>query len=271
MGPGVGINVSKALGSHWAQALQTGPLGDLLDAQEFRRHEFRRHEFRNRWERWSLRLARLPLVGVLGRRLARLGYRPYTGDTGLARHFPEGYRSPLARVHADKLETGKHCYIGDHALLMNEPGGGAIKLGDHVLIFEHTTLLTIQGGSIEIGDGSHIQPRCQFSAAKGSIKIGKRAEIAPACAFYPYNHGLSADLPVRDQPLTSRGGITIGDDVWLGYGVIVLDGVHIGDGAVIAAGAVVVNDIPAMAIAAGVPARVSRLRVAGNEKTENCR
>ena len=44
--------------------------------------------------------------------------------------------------------------------------------------------------------------------------------------------------------------------------MIVLDGVRIGDGAVVAAGAVVVNDIPAMAIAAGVPAKVVRLRTA---------
>ncbi len=231
---------------------QTGLPGDSLDIRAQR----------DRWERWSLRLARLPLVGTLGRRLARIGYKPYTGDVGLARHFAEGYRTPLARIHADHLETGKHCYIGDHALLMNEPGGGLIKLGDRVFIFEHTTLLTAAGGCIEIGDDSHIQPRCQFSAALGSIKIGKRAEIAPACAFYPYNHGMTPDRPVRNQPLTSRGGITIGDDAWLGYGVIVLDGVRIGDGAVVAAGAVVVNDIPAMAIAAGVPAKVVRLRTA---------
>lgn len=223
---------------------------------------------RDRWERWSLRLARLPLVGNLGRQLARIGYKPYTGDVGLARHFAEGYRSPLARVHADRLEIGKHCYIGDYVLLMNEPDGGSIRLGDRVFIFEHTTLLTTQAGSIEIGDESHIQPRCQFSAALGSIKIGKRAEIAPGCAFYPYNHGMAPDMPVRKQPLTSRGGISIGDDAWLGYGVIVLDGVRIGDGAVVAAGAVVVSDIPAMAIAAGVPAKVLRFRTADNTDTK---
>lgn len=82
---------------------------------------------------------------------------------------------------------------------------------------------------------------------------------------YPYNHGMSPDVPVRNQPLTSRGGITIGDDAWLGYGVIVLDGVHIGDGAVVAAGAVVVNNIPAMAIAGGVPAKVLRFRTEDNK------
>ncbi len=255
MAPRAGISASNGLD---VNRRQTGLLGDSLDIRAQR----------DRWERWSLRLARLPLVGILGRRLARIGYKPYTGDVGLARHFAEGYRSPLARVHADRLETGQHCYIGDYALLMNEPSGGPIRLGDRVFIFEHTTLLTTEGGSIEIGDDSHIQPRCQFSAALGSIKIGKRAEVAPGCAFYPYNHGMAPDLPVRNQPLSSRGGITIGDDAWLGYGVIVLDGVRIGDGAVIAAGAVVVNDIPAMAIAAGVPAKVVRLRTADNKDSK---
>ena len=52
--------------------------------------------------------------------------------------------------------------------------------------------------------------------------------------------------------------ITIGDNVWLGGGVIVLPGVTIGDNAVIGAGAVVTKDIPANAIAAGNPAKVIR-------------
>jgi acetyltransferase-like isoleucine patch superfamily enzyme len=47
----------------------------------------------------------------------------------------------------------------------------------------------------------------------------------------------------------------------LGYGVIVLSGVCIGEGAVIGAGSVVTKDVPAGAIAVGVPARVIRMRV----------
>ncbi len=66
---------------------------------------------------------------------------------------------------------------------------------------------------------------------------------------------------MRQQALMSKGGIHIEDDVWLGYGVIVLDGVHIGKGAVIGAGSVVKQDVPAGAIAAGVPARVIKTRV----------
>jgi acetyltransferase-like isoleucine patch superfamily enzyme len=52
----------------------------------------------------------------------------------------------------------------------------------------------------------------------------------------------------------------IGDEAWLGVGVIVLDGVRIGDGAVVGAGSVVIHDVPDGAVAQGVPARVMMLR-----------
>lgn len=52
----------------------------------------------------------------------------------------------------------------------------------------------------------------------------------------------------------------IGNDVWIGYGVLLIGGVHVGDGAVIAAGAVVTKDVPPYAIVAGVPAKVIRYR-----------
>ena len=56
------------------------------------------------------------------------------------------------------------------------------------------------------------------------------------------------------------GDIVVGDDAWLGYGVIVLDGVHIGKGAVVGAGSVVTNNIPDGGIAVGMPARVVKMR-----------
>ena len=58
----------------------------------------------------------------------------------------------------------------------------------------------------------------------------------------------------------SKGNIVIDDDVWIGYGVTILSGVHIGQGAVIAAGAVVDKDVPPYAIVGGVPAGVIKYR-----------
>jgi acetyltransferase-like isoleucine patch superfamily enzyme len=119
---------------------------------------------------------------------------------------------------------------------------------------------TGEGGSVEIGDESHIQPGCRIMGYVGSTRIGKRVEMAPNCACYPYNHGIAPGRPIRSQPLQTKSGIQIGDDAWLGFGVIVLDGVRIGDGAVIGAGAVVTRDVPAGAIAAGNPARIIGMR-----------
>ena len=59
-----------------------------------------------------------------------------------------------------------------------------------------------------------------------------------------------------DKPTLTRGDIIIGNDVWIATRVTILSGVHIGDGAVICAGSVVSHNIPAGAIAGGVPASV---------------
>jgi maltose O-acetyltransferase len=71
---------------------------------------------------------------------------------------------------------------------------------------------------------------------------------------------LTPTHPVEPQPrrdkLEAARPITIGDNVWLGGGVIVLPGVTIGDNAVVGAGAVVTLDLPANVVAVGNPARV---------------
>lgn len=58
----------------------------------------------------------------------------------------------------------------------------------------------------------------------------------------------------------NQGGITVGNDVWIGYEAVILAGVTIGDGAIIAARAVVTQDIPPYTIVGGVPARPIRKR-----------
>jgi acetyltransferase-like isoleucine patch superfamily enzyme len=158
------------------------------------------------------------------------------------------------------LDLGQNIFVDDGVMIYQDEDGGPVELGDGVKLFRETIIQTGQGGHIKVGSQTHIQPRCQLSAYKSPILIGQRVEIAPYCAFYPYNHGMAADQPIRTQPLQSKGGITIEDDAWLSVGVIVLDGVRIGKGAVVGAGAVVTKDIPANSISSGVPARVIKMR-----------
>ena len=54
--------------------------------------------------------------------------------------------------------------------------------------------------------------------------------------------------------------ITIGSDVWIGNGAVILDGVKVGNGAIIASRAVVTKDVPAYAIVGGVPAKILKYR-----------
>ncbi len=66
----------------------------------------------------------------------------------------------------------------------------------------------------------------------------------------------------KQSPLDaiSNGSIIIEDEVWIGFGVTVMSGVHIGKGAIIAAGAIVVNDVPPYSIVGGIPAKVIKYR-----------
>ena len=199
-------------------------------------------------------------LGRIATRLAVCLAPPYTGRFYLSRLNPKGYISCSATLWHSDLHIGDHVFIGDRVVIYQSAKGGHIELGDRVHLVGDTYIQTGQGGSLNIGSDTFIQQRCQFSAYLEKIEIGCGVQIAPNCAFYPYNHGLESVKLIREQPLTTKGGIVIDDDALLGYGVIVLSGVRIGRGAVIGAGSVVTKDIPDGAIAAGVPARVIRMR-----------
>lgn len=109
-------------------------------------------------------------------------------------------------------------------------------------------------GHIRIGPRSFCGEGCIFGCNL-SITIGRDVLIAQMVTLRDTDHIFDAiDIPMIDQGISSEP-IVIGDDVWLGHGVVVLKGVTIGNGAVVAAGAVVTKDIPPYAIYGGVPAR----------------
>lgn len=207
-----------------------------------------------------MRFAGLGLFGRFATRLASLFAPPYKGRRYLAKLGPLGYIAPSASIYCKNLNLGHGIFVGDRVIIYQADGTGSLTLGDHVAIHQDTIIEMGQESKLSIGSNTHIQPRCQLSAYKGSIKIGNNVQIAPFCAFYPYNHGLQPGIPMIKQPLESQSGIVIEDNVWLGCGVIVLDGAWIRQGAVIGAGAVVTSTIPEGAIAAGIPARVIKMR-----------
>jgi acetyltransferase-like isoleucine patch superfamily enzyme len=208
-----------------------------------------------------MRLAGVPGIGRLAMGVAGWAMPPYRGRVPLSAMHRRGYIAPSARLHHRHLHLGPHVFIGDHVLIyQNDNDSGQVELGRGVRLHQDVIIETGTGGSLIIGEESNIQPRCQLSAYKGTIHIGARVGMGPYCALYPYDHSILPEMPIFRQPLRSRGGIVLGDEAWLGVGVIVLDGVRIGAGAVVGAGSVVVHDVPDGAVAQGVPARVVMLR-----------
>jgi maltose O-acetyltransferase len=88
------------------------------------------------------------------------------------------------------------------------------------------------------------------------ITIGEDVQVGPNVQFLTATHPVEA--AARRAKWESAKPITIGDNVWLGGGVIILAGVSIGENTVVGAGAVVTKDLPANVVAVGNPARVIR-------------
>ena len=111
------------------------------------------------------------------------------------------------------------------------------------------------GNGLRIGEHVFINYDCVVLDG-GFVTIGAHTLIGPKCQLYTPEHPF--DPIERREPKETARPITIGEDCWLGGGVIVCPGVTIGDRCIIAAGSVVTHDIPADSMAAGVPAKVKK-------------
>lgn len=115
---------------------------------------------------------------------------------------------------------------------------------------------------IEFGTRSFCAGNCVFASNAG-IKIGANVMIADAVSIRDTDHGFDdRDRPMIDQEIKSAP-VTIEDDVWIGHGAIILKGVHIGRGSIVSAGAVVIRNVAAGEIVAGVPAKRIAMRPEG--------
>lgn len=143
-------------------------------------------------------------------------------------------------------------------VVMETNKGGTIEIGHSTEILNGVLILTY-GGNIKIGSGCSINPYT-ILYGHGNLTIGNNVLIAGHCLIIPANHKFE-DLgrPINKQGL-SKKGILIEDDVWIGAGSRILDGVKIGKGAIIAAGAVVNKDVEPYTIVGGVPAKFIKKR-----------
>jgi len=157
------------------------------------------------------------------------------------------------------------------------------------------TFLTVMGKSrfLTYGDGLHVGKgariwapdhvslgRCVYIGKDVNIeancRVGDYVLIANRVAFVGRNdHDFSVvGVPVRFSPWVAsqkypsrfrEQEVVVGDDVWIGYGAVVLTGVRVGRGSIVAAGSVVTSDVPEYAVVGGVPARVLGRRYTSEE------
>ena len=155
------------------------------------------------------------------------------------------------------ISIGKNTAI-DPSVIFNNSKGGSIEIGDNCHIFENVIIATY-GGDIKIGNHTSINPFCVIYG-HGGLTIGNEVRIATHTVIVPANHIFDdIDKPIRKQGL-SKKGIHIGNNIWIGAGVKILDGVTVEDDVIIAAGAVVNSNISKGNIVGGVPSKVLKKR-----------
>lgn len=146
----------------------------------------------------------------------------------------------------------------------------ACRLGRHVAIGERVVLR-----EVTVGDYSYFERHGEAIYAR----IGKFCSIAANVRINALEHPMERVTTHKityrpneyfkflgvDQDFRERRRakpVTVGNDVWIGHGAVVMPGVAIGDGAVVGANAVVTHDVAPYEVVAGVPARPLRMRFA---------
>ena len=125
---------------------------------------------------------------------------------------------------------GKNCFLTDLITISNP---GNISLGDRVSIHQYSLL-----------------------DATAEIRIGNKVAIGSHSSFITSSHNFdNQDVPIKDQGINSKE-IEISDNVWIGSGVTVLQGVKIGKNSIIGAKSLVNKNVPENVIAVGVPCKI---------------
>lgn len=144
---------------------------------------------------------------------------------------------------------GTQNVIKDRSLLLDS------KLGDFTYIAENCIL-----NGVTFGKFCSIGPNTRMGMGMHPVNVF----VSTHPAFYSTKNQAGVSFADRDY-FDEYRPITIGNDVWIGANVVVMDGIRIGDGAIVAAGSVVTFDVPPYMIVGGAPANPVRSRFSAEE------
>lgn len=172
----------------------------------------------------------------------------YTGL--LKRHFASIGNGVLIGVPVEKIRGHHH-----------------ISIGSGTQIAHHATLTVWQMDTcpmpnLSIGKHCQLGAHIHISAANG-IEIGNNLLTGSNVLIVDNAHGASelclVNVPPTQRPLSSKGKVTIGNNVWLGNNACIMPNVTIGDGVIVAANSVVTHSVPSYCVVAGAPAKIVKL------------
>ncbi|MBC2864863.1 sugar O-acetyltransferase [Streptomyces mexicanus] len=191
--------------------------------------------------------------------------------------MPMDYFAQDPRTHLERMRAGDLYIADDPEIARRQQRAVRLAARYQAAYVEDpenagTVLAELLGS---LGEGAHVRPPLYVDYGD-NITIGARTfvnynltaldvaaiTVGEDCQIGPNVQLLTPTHPLEPQPrrdkLEAARPVTIGDNVWLGGGAIVLPGVTIGENSVIGAGAVVTKDVPAGVVAVGNPARPVR-------------
>jgi acetyltransferase-like isoleucine patch superfamily enzyme len=165
----------------------------------------------------------------------------------------------FSKISKTRVTIGEFTVVDDFAYIdSGENPNSLVTIGRRCHIKRGTTIKSYNG-FVNIGNRVSIGEYC-IIAGHGGLIIGDATIIAGQCCISAANHIFTTDNYIRFQGEEAKG-ITIGKDVWIGAGVIVLDGISIGDSSIIGAGSIVTKDIPSNTKCFGNPCRIIKERI----------
>ncbi len=163
-----------------------------------------------------------------------------------------------AAIHWELMRRGAFARWPLEGNVLEALREGRLEVGEGVLLEPGVWITAPEQARVRIGEGTFLN-RNVMVASHGLVEIGAHCMLANGCFVSDANHRFrDPELPITWQGFDSKGPTRIGDNCWLGAGVVVTSGVTIGERCVIGANSVVTADVPPRSIAAGAPARVLR-------------
>lgn len=159
-----------------------------------------------------------------------------------------------ARIRGVELGRGSRFSWG--AKVFNSENSKVV-FGKNCRILTGAIIAPHPDGSIVFGDNCSINPYCMIYG-HGGLRVGDNVRIAAHTTIVPANHMYDFQDGRMTHSDLAREGVVIGDDVWIGSGVRILDGVEITGQIIIGAGAVVTRSLEVPGVYGGVPAKLIR-------------